>query len=77
MCDMNVDVAAVAATHHLPPQSLRPDPDRLAPLLGDGLPRWDGQRLTATEIGRPFLRCLAALFDAYLTTTTGRHARAV
>ena len=77
MCHMVVDVPAVEAAHGMPAGALEPAPDEVAKLVSDGLAQWDGRVLTATEAGRPFLRCLAALFDAYLGSGAGRHARAV
>jgi oxygen-independent coproporphyrinogen III oxidase len=41
-------------------------PERLAALVGDGLIQWDRQQLTATPLGRFFLRNIAMVFDAYL-----------
>jgi oxygen-independent coproporphyrinogen III oxidase len=41
-------------------------PERLAALVGDGLIQWDRQQLTATPLGRFFLRNIATVFDAYL-----------
>ena len=37
----------------------------------------EGQRVTVTEAGRPFVRLVAAAFDAYLAKGTARHSRAV
>jgi oxygen-independent coproporphyrinogen-3 oxidase len=45
----------------------------------DGLAHWDGRRVAVSEKGRPFVRSVAAPFDAYLVQDTDkpRHARAV
>jgi oxygen-independent coproporphyrinogen-3 oxidase len=37
----------------------------------------EGTRLTVAERGRPYLRPVAALFDAYLSAAATRHSRAV
>jgi oxygen-independent coproporphyrinogen-3 oxidase len=37
---------------------------------------WDGAVLSVTEAGRPFVRSVAAVFDAYLQPATTRHASA-
>ena len=39
---------------------------QLAPCLDDGLVRWQGDLLEVTERGRPWVRIIAAAFDAYL-----------
>jgi oxygen-independent coproporphyrinogen-3 oxidase len=40
--------------------------DALQPLAADGLIRLDGDRLSVLPAGRPFLRNVASVFDAYL-----------
>lgn len=64
-CAVSEDLAALAAP-------------ALTPLVEDGLCRWeDGQRLTMTEAGKPWVRVVAACFDAYHAPSATRHARAV
>jgi oxygen-independent coproporphyrinogen-3 oxidase len=69
MCDLAADV----------PAALREDAAKLQEFAADGLVDWDGTRILVTERGRPFLRNIAAVFDAYLrhTCDTPRHAQAV
>ncbi len=69
MCDLAADI----------PPSLHDDAAGLARFVADGLVQWDGHRLEVTERGRPFVRNVAALFDAYLQPISGapRHATAV
>ena len=53
---------------------------RLGRFVEDGLATWDGRRVAVTELGRPFLRSVAALFDAYLAAAEDgrpRHSRAI
>lgn len=66
MCRLQADVAAIARRFGSADWSWPEDPQALEPFIADGLVRWDGARLTVTEAGRPFLRHIAALFDAYL-----------
>lgn len=77
MCRLEVDLAAIAARHTVPLASLL-DP-RLTIFAADGLIDWDGSRLAVTAQGRPFLRAIAALFDAYaLAEPAGpRYSRAL
>ena len=51
----------------------------LGKFIEDGLASWDGRRIAVSERGRPFVRSVAALFDAYLAQATDkpRHSRAV
>jgi len=77
MCDFSVDLAEIAARHGAELVSLMDAAPVLQELAQDGLLVWDGQRVRMTETGRPFLRCAAAAFDAYLRPGTTRHAVAV
>ena len=80
MCDLEVDVEAIAAG-----RGADAAPFKAAAANGmrrfeeDGLASWNGRRIVVTERGRPFVRSIAALFDAYLAEPTDkpRHARAV
>lgn len=49
----------------------------LAPLADDGLLTIDGRHLAITERGRPYVRIVAAAFDAYLAASRSRHSAAV
>ena len=80
MCDLEVDVEAVAAEHGADPAPLtEAAAEGLQKFIEDGLTSWDGRRIVVSERGRPFVRSVAALFDAYLAPATDkpRHSRAV
>ncbi len=79
MCDLEVDLLALAAAHRADPAPLVAALSGLAPFAADGLADWDGRRLTVSEKGRPFVRSVAALFDVYLARADDepRHSRAV
>lgn len=72
MCDLEVDVQAVAAAHGLP----APRPD-LSVLEAEGIVRRDGDHLAVSDDFRTLSRVVAAAFDGYLSTGAGRHAVAV
>lgn len=80
MCDLAVDVEAVRARHA---DALGAGPDltaafdRLASFVDDGLAVLDGSTLVVTEAGRPLVRSMAAVFDAYLDPDAGRHSRSL
>jgi oxygen-independent coproporphyrinogen-3 oxidase len=49
----------------------------LAPLIADGIAELSGSVLRVTEAGQSLSRLVAAAFDAYLHSGSGRHSRAV
>lgn len=73
MCHAEVDLAE----HDGADAMLRDDQGRLRGLEADGLITRVGGRITVTPRGRPFLRNVAAAFDARLTGGAGRHSSAV
>ena len=80
MCDLEVDLDAVAGEYGADPGQLKDAASRgMARFVDDGLASWDGRRIVVTEQGRPFVRSIAALFDAYLSQPSDkpRHSRAV
>lgn len=76
MCRLAADLPAIAAAHPADPSALAPAA-ALQDMATDGLVRWDGRRLQVTVLGRPFVRSIAAVFDAYLQPGAVRHAAAV
>ncbi len=79
MCDLSVDLVEVATAHGVDPAPLLASAAALDRFEADGLATWDGARLSITERGRPFLRNVATLFDAYLKSNDAapRYARAI
>ena len=80
MCDLEVDLDAVAFEHGADSAPLKASAAAgIARFAVDGLAHWDGRRVTVAARGRPFVRSIAALFDAYLGqgANKSRHSRAV
>lgn len=79
MCGLGVNLVAAAEAHGADPCGLLAEAGGLGRFVVDGLATWDGRRVAVTDKGRPFLRSVAALFDAYLAPDEGRprHARAI
>ena len=78
MCDLTVDLAAAARDHDGPGgNSFAAELDALREFERDGLLEIDGQRLRLTDKGRPYVRLVAAAFDAYLQAGKARHSVAV
>jgi oxygen-independent coproporphyrinogen-3 oxidase len=51
--------------------------EALQPFVAEGFARIDGCRVKVKESGRPYLRLIAATFDAYLPDSHARHSVAV
>ncbi len=79
MCDLAVDLDAVARAHGYAPDHFAPELARCGQFVEDGLARIDGSLLTVPEAGRAALRVVASLFDQHLAPEGGqrRHAVAV
>ena len=70
MCDLAIDLDKI-------PGDYSAEIAALQPLAENGVVAIDGRRLSITARGRPFLRLVAAAFDAYLPTAAARHSAAV
>ena len=70
MCDLEVKIDVTSGR-------FTSEVDALRGLARQGLLRIDGNRFTVTEAGRPFVRIVAAVFDAYLAAGAKRHSAAV
>jgi oxygen-independent coproporphyrinogen III oxidase len=78
MCDMAVDLAAVAKEPQFEiGRNFSAALDSLRPLSDDGSVRIDGYRIQITEKGRPFARLVASAFDTYLMPSGAKHSPAV
>ncbi|PLW74891.1 oxygen-independent coproporphyrinogen III oxidase [Cohaesibacter celericrescens] len=77
MTAYEVNVAAVAEAFSVDLEPLRACYDQLTELLQDGVAERDGDVVRVTHQGRPLVRLVASVFDAYLQTGKGRHSVAV
>ena len=77
MCDLEVDLAAVAQHHGCRPGVFASSLPALIELEKDGIAVRDGWHLAVTGEGRPLVRAVCAAFDTYLQQSTGRHSAAV
>lgn len=75
MCDLAVDLEAVANDDRVP----RFDSELadLRTYAAEGLIELRDRHVVVTEAGRPFVRLVAAAFDAYLARANARHSAAV
>ncbi|MBH89543.1 MAG: oxygen-independent coproporphyrinogen III oxidase [Magnetovibrio sp.] len=77
MCDLSVDLNFVCRKFDVPNTTFISEIEKLKPLSEDRIINLSDNIITVTEIGRPFVRLVAAAFDAYLDNGKGRHSRAV
>jgi oxygen-independent coproporphyrinogen-3 oxidase len=77
MCGMGVDIPVLQANHHTAAGDLSDELGRLQPLVEDGLLECEDGVVRMTELGRPFVRTVCAVFDSYLNAGKARHSLAV
>lgn len=77
MCDMSVDLDEIARLYETDTGAFAEELEALAPLEADGIVKREGHRLHITEEGRPLVRAVCAVFDAYVAKGTARHSMAV
>jgi oxygen-independent coproporphyrinogen-3 oxidase len=77
MCRSHVDLAAVAGRHGADVGELLKSKPKLESMEQDGLISWHGTTVEVTPAGRPFVRSVAAAFDAYNHSGGARHSKAI
>ena len=77
MCDMAVDLSAVAEAHGCREDVFDAERPQLALLAQDGLIHLDGNRVTVRPDCHTLVRTVAAVFDRYLGNGNATHAKAV
>lgn len=77
MCDLFVDLDAIAQAHGRTGAHFAPEIAALQDLEADGILTRDGYRLTMTEDGKALVRAVCAKFDKYLKAGEQRHSKAV
>ncbi|MFT8676129.1 oxygen-independent coproporphyrinogen III oxidase [Acetobacter sp.] len=65
MCDMGVDLDGVVPPAGMELPDFTAELHALAPFVQDGLVVLEGRRIRVTDLGRPFLRNVAAVFDTH------------
>ncbi|RSC38259.1 oxygen-independent coproporphyrinogen III oxidase [Agrobacterium sp. FDAARGOS_525] len=77
MCDFSIDLSDLQHRFGKVSHSVRDQAQQFAAGDRDGLVRLDADIFAVTEVGRPFVRNIAAIFDTYLGNGRGRHSVAV
>jgi oxygen-independent coproporphyrinogen-3 oxidase len=77
MCDFAVDLDTIGDADMATGSGFDAELAALTPFAAERLAELEGKRITITEEGRPFVRLVAAAFDAYLAKARARHSVAV
>jgi oxygen-independent coproporphyrinogen-3 oxidase len=77
MCDFSLDLRDLKQRFGKASHSVRTQAQHFAAGDRDGVVRLDADVFAVTEAGKPFVRHIAATFDAYLGSGRGRHSVAV
>lgn len=77
MCDFAIDLSQLQHRFGNVSHSVRAQAQHFAASDKDGVVRMDADIFAVTEAGKPFVRNIAAIFDAYLGNGRGRHSVAV
>jgi oxygen-independent coproporphyrinogen-3 oxidase len=77
MCDLAVDLDAVARDFGGDGARFADELDRVDALAADGLVERRGHRLVVPDEARPLVRSVCAVFDRYLAPDATRHAKAI
>ncbi|MGV1785982.1 MULTISPECIES: oxygen-independent coproporphyrinogen III oxidase [Agrobacterium] len=77
MCDFSLDLGDLKRRFGKASHSVSMEAQLFAGGDRDGVVRMDGDVFAVTEAGKPFVRHIAATFDAYLGSGRGRHSVAV
>ncbi|WP_421476681.1 oxygen-independent coproporphyrinogen III oxidase [Agrobacterium tumefaciens] len=77
MCDFSLDLGDLKRRFGRASHSVSMEAQLFAGGDRDGVVRMDGDVFAVTEAGKPFVRHIAATFDAYLGSGRGRHSVAV
>ncbi|HET6467493.1 MAG TPA: oxygen-independent coproporphyrinogen III oxidase [Geminicoccaceae bacterium] len=77
MCDFAVDLGRECGRFGVPPDRFSPELEALRPLQADGLVSLRNHTVRVEAEGRPLVRAVCAVFDAYLAAGKGRHSRAI
>lgn len=77
MCDLCVDLDAVAARFRVPAGRFDPALEALSPFVADRLVERRGRLIVVKESGRLLLRNVCSVFDSYLAPVAQAHARAI
>jgi len=79
MCNLQVDVGEIATEFDWPRMYFSPELNHCQKFVSEGLLAIKGTKLRVSESGRPALRVIASVFDAYLDTpdNSKHHAIAI
>ncbi|MDG4719146.1 MULTISPECIES: oxygen-independent coproporphyrinogen III oxidase [Thalassospira] len=77
MCNLHVDLDVVCTQFGTSADRFAPELERIKAMTGDNIVEVNGNHISLTDIGRPLVRAVCAVFDTYLDPAHGRHSQAV
>ena len=77
MCDLRVDLNAIAAGYHLTPAVFSASLEQISPLAERGIVKICDGTIIISPAWRSAVRLVCAAFDQYLPRKTARHSMAV
>jgi oxygen-independent coproporphyrinogen-3 oxidase len=77
MCDFKVDYGAIARDMLGNVSAFDEADEELSQLVREGVATREGRSVSLTEAGLPYMRLVAAVFDAYLKSRAAKHSVAV
>jgi oxygen-independent coproporphyrinogen-3 oxidase len=77
MCDLAVDLEAVAVSHGYDPSAYAAEIKLVDALARDEIVTRNGYHIVVPDKARPFLRNVCAIFDHYLLDGAARHSHAL
>lgn len=77
MCELNVDLDKIGDGFDTDTSSFSDELETLRRQFDESLVEVNGRHITVTELGRPWVRLICAVFDRYLPQDNARHSLAV
>lgn len=77
MCDMKVDLKTVCARTNIDETYFADELAALKPYCDDGLIGIEGDTISITDAGQPWMRVICSVFDKYLQSDRIRHSAAI
>ena len=77
MCDLSLDLDQLSRKIGFDPAQFDIILDQLTPMITDGLVYREGRKIIISQLGRPLVRAVCALFDCYLQSGEKKHSRAI
>ncbi|WP_258549122.1 oxygen-independent coproporphyrinogen III oxidase [Thalassospira profundimaris] len=77
MCHLSVDLDEICRDHDVPVSRFASQLDTIRQMTADGIVTVCCNTITVTDMGRPLVRAVCAVFDSFLDHSQKRHSQAV